>query len=422
MCWWWGCDAQTRKAAAVAIHLDVRRDHDSSLLPLPAHSTTHPTPKTITPTTAPPTAEGAGIFRVQQRTPRGGGGGPGDPIQEDVTFVAPMRVLFWKKWARTTVRQVADLSGGAAGTGAVAVRFELLHSDLMSRLEGSWTFTPERAASACKDLSCGAGGAAWPLSRVQYRFCMWPKGVPSGLRRLPGLMDAVQGAVARESVQMLDKMAYVESKMVHPSMPILSALRIAADEVARAGSFKKMSQRLAASPAPSCTAAAAGRLLATKPLSRATSAALAVCPQIVVTAHRLSCADSVDSLPDHFASALSLQGSSSVRLSDGSGGGGDPFPADDGASTSSGSHDGCARICSTEFIAERYAAAADDSDNDKGAAVRGRGRRLRRGAAGGLVKRAATGRVATAHAAAAAAVEAGILGRSLSAGAFAAVM
>jgi len=33
------------------------------------------------------------------------------------------------------------------------------------------------------------------------------------LRRLPGLMDAVRGAVARESVQLLDKLAYVVSKV-----------------------------------------------------------------------------------------------------------------------------------------------------------------------------------------------------------------
>jgi hypothetical protein len=45
----------------------------------------------------------------------------------------------------------------------------------MSRLEGSWTFTLERAAGASRDLST-LDAAAWPLSRVEYRFCMWPKG------------------------------------------------------------------------------------------------------------------------------------------------------------------------------------------------------------------------------------------------------
>jgi hypothetical protein len=62
---------------------------------------------------------------VEQRAHRGGGGGPGDPLQEDVTIVAPMRVLFWKKWARTRVRQCADLSASGA---AVTVTFELIQS------------------------------------------------------------------------------------------------------------------------------------------------------------------------------------------------------------------------------------------------------------------------------------------------------
>jgi hypothetical protein len=57
--------------------------------------------------------------------PRGGSGVPGDAALEDVTFKAPMRVLFWKKWARTTVRQAA---AWAPGANAVDVRFDLIHS------------------------------------------------------------------------------------------------------------------------------------------------------------------------------------------------------------------------------------------------------------------------------------------------------
>lgn len=52
----------------------------------------------------------------------------------------------------------------------------------MSKLEGSWTFTLERpagglvSAAEAEAADDGADAALWPLSRVQYRFCMWPKG------------------------------------------------------------------------------------------------------------------------------------------------------------------------------------------------------------------------------------------------------
>jgi hypothetical protein len=38
-------------------------------------------------------------------------------------------------------------------------------------------------------------------------------GVPSGLRYMPGLLDAVKGAVQREAAQLFDKMQYVASKV-----------------------------------------------------------------------------------------------------------------------------------------------------------------------------------------------------------------
>jgi hypothetical protein len=38
-------------------------------------------------------------------------------------------------------------------------------------------------------------------------------GVPSGLRFMPGLMEAVKGAVRREAAQLLDKVHYVASKV-----------------------------------------------------------------------------------------------------------------------------------------------------------------------------------------------------------------
>lgn len=69
-------------------------------------------------------AEGAPIFRVRNRTVVDGDAEP--RVQRDeVTFVAPMRVLFWKAWAATTVAQRADVS---AGDERVTVDFNLLHS------------------------------------------------------------------------------------------------------------------------------------------------------------------------------------------------------------------------------------------------------------------------------------------------------
>lgn len=197
--------------------------------------------------------EGAEIFRVERRVPCGVSG---DLIHEEVTFLAPMRVLFWKRWARTHVRQCIDL--GQEET-TIAVSFELIQSDLMSKLEGSWSFTlvrPGRASSDGSSDEDDSGDGGWPLSRVQYTFCMWPKGVPPGMRRLPGLMDAVRGAVGRESAQLMDKLAYIESKMAYPGMPVALALRAAAGAVHRAGSFKKLVS-LADSDAGLATAAAA---------------------------------------------------------------------------------------------------------------------------------------------------------------------
>jgi hypothetical protein len=41
-----------------------------------------------------------------------------------VTFVAPVRILIWKKWARTEVHQTVDLSDSSN----IRVNFRLMHS------------------------------------------------------------------------------------------------------------------------------------------------------------------------------------------------------------------------------------------------------------------------------------------------------
>lgn len=42
---------------------------------------------------------------------------------------------------------------------------------------------------------------------------VYPAGVPHALRFMPGLLDAVKGAVAREAAQLFDKLAYVANKV-----------------------------------------------------------------------------------------------------------------------------------------------------------------------------------------------------------------
>jgi hypothetical protein len=81
-----------------------------------------PTRPVRPPPSAPPRpSEGAPIFRVERRTPRPGGAA----LEEDVLIAAPLRVLFWKRVARTLVRQRAAPSQGGGG---VVVCFELLQS------------------------------------------------------------------------------------------------------------------------------------------------------------------------------------------------------------------------------------------------------------------------------------------------------
>ncbi|GBF93872.1 hypothetical protein Rsub_06871 [Raphidocelis subcapitata] len=227
-------------------------------------------------------AEGAPIFRVRDRTAVECGAEPG-VLRERVTFVAPMRVLFWKAWARTTVAQRADLS--RAGE-RVAVRFDLLHSDLMSRLEGEWSFELLRPAARPRGPSSPLDEGCWPLTRVRYTFSMWPKGVPTALRRIPGLMDAVRGTVGRESTALLDKLAFVASKVSHPGGCVRTALRLACCEVERAGSYKRLATRSGSAPAPApLVAPACGRM---------------------VSAHRLSFVSSATSSADHAAALAGL--------------------------------------------------------------------------------------------------------------------
>lgn len=76
--------------------------------------------------------------------PLGGGDAPaGGPLREEVTFVAPMRVLFWKRWARTTMRQAVH-----SAPGSVDVAFQLLRSVRGGANQNHWRETSGRHEAA----------------------------------------------------------------------------------------------------------------------------------------------------------------------------------------------------------------------------------------------------------------------------------
>jgi hypothetical protein len=66
----------------------------------------------------------------------------------------------------------------SAARNAACARGHAPRQDLIARLDGSWKFT----------LVQPGGEGAWPLSRVEYAFRMWPKGEPNGtLSSRPGM-------------------------------------------------------------------------------------------------------------------------------------------------------------------------------------------------------------------------------------------
>lgn len=108
----------------------------------------------------PARAEGAGIFRVEARAPRGTRTSAGGSalVAEDVTFAAPMRVLFWKRAARTTMRQESRVSGCGR---RVDITFELIQSVRRAAAEGAegaWM-----AARVCFAGRARRGAGAWLL-------------------------------------------------------------------------------------------------------------------------------------------------------------------------------------------------------------------------------------------------------------------
>ncbi|KAF8068318.1 TPP1 [Scenedesmus sp. PABB004] len=187
--------------------------------------------------------DGADIFRVESRQQLECDGA-GQRWREAVVFLAGVRVLFWKAWSRTRVEQRVDASDPARLT----VDFKLASSGLMSALEGSWEL---------RRLAPAGPGAISPSTHVEYRFAMWPKGVPPALRYMPGLLDAVRGAAGREAGQLLDKVQYVAAKVRPGAAGVAAAVREAAGEVARSGgSFKLLQAALRRAQSVRCHALA----------------------------------------------------------------------------------------------------------------------------------------------------------------------
>lgn len=122
------CSGRRRQHAAPALGTQPGPAKSGALSTPPRAPLTHLTPRTPSPLCRPQTPkppETASIFRVERRTPVAGTGAPGDPLVEEVHIAAPLRVLFWKKWARTRMRQTAHLGDSQR---AVAVQFELVQS------------------------------------------------------------------------------------------------------------------------------------------------------------------------------------------------------------------------------------------------------------------------------------------------------
>jgi hypothetical protein len=230
--------------------------------------------------------EAAPVFRIESRVPLAARDAPPDAApqpsssthaqaseaalpmpaekkeyHEEIVFLAPMRVLFWKVWTRARVRQ----TWRAANPRRVCSDFSLVTADLMAALKGEWVLEEvfdggeEDAATTSSDGDgCGREGGddendaddaddgssssyasaaedddqddgddskatTTPASRTKsspssstrltYTFEMWPKGVPGALRHVPSVMDAVRESVARQVAQTLDKVAYVAGKV-----------------------------------------------------------------------------------------------------------------------------------------------------------------------------------------------------------------
>ncbi|KAF8058915.1 hypothetical protein HT031_005483 [Scenedesmus sp. PABB004] len=161
----------------------------------------------------------------------------------EVTSKAPIRVLAWKLW--TCNRVEFAIAPPPALDGGPAKRTNMLRS-----LSGSWQLQPVRLPRAALAAACGGAGRRGALppgltlehdgsvlaTRVRYEQLALPKGLPPGLRFMPGMRDAVRGSMGREEV--------------HQGLRAQDALAVAAGQLeAAGGSFKRLRGMLAAGAA-----------------------------------------------------------------------------------------------------------------------------------------------------------------------------
>ncbi|WIA19439.1 hypothetical protein OEZ85_004056 [Tetradesmus obliquus] len=200
-------------------------------------------------------------------------------------------------------RKPAHDSSGSVQEEPRTVTFNLLSSNMLHSLSGNWRLQPLKIHHTALPRSCLSSSSSsssmrhtavgkQPLSPytlsflasssrgsspglqlpaglrtdadgnvtatlVQYEQYAQPKGLPPGVRFVPGMSDAVRSSIGREVRQMLEKIGHAAMLEVQHGIAPQAALAVMTQQLEQAGgSFKKLQkQQLAAAAA---AAAAAG--------------------------------------------------------------------------------------------------------------------------------------------------------------------
>ena len=125
-------------------------------------------------------------------------GGPG-PLGREVTF-------------RTRLRVTED---ARAAPAAMTTRFELLHSDVLSTFDGTWTLEPrgeeegEEGGGGGGGAGGGSGGRTTATTVATLEQDVTPRGVPRWLKFVPLAGGAVKRACAGAVRRMVEDLARV---------------------------------------------------------------------------------------------------------------------------------------------------------------------------------------------------------------------